>query len=160
MAKNLTISIVPVIVDNLLVCLTTHDLSIHSYFSDHSLQDKLIVLWMKIASKEVSLYTHLSVVSSAGLVACVVTPTDQQGWPHVFTCYGSSLTGNLLSVVWLAGLATCVCVLWLLPDRRLSAVWPAGLAACVHVLQLLPDRQPAERSFDTYVRVFRLLPDR
>ena len=90
-AKNLTVSIVPVIVDNLLVCLTTPDLSIHSYFSDHSLQDKLIVLWMKIASKEVSLYTHLSVVSSAGLVACVVTPPDQQGWPHVFTCYGSSL---------------------------------------------------------------------
>ena len=74
MAKNLTVSIVPIIVDNLFVCLTTPDLSIHSYFSDHSLQDKLIVLWMKIASREVNLFTHLSVVLSAGLVASVVTP--------------------------------------------------------------------------------------
>ena len=110
-AKNLTVSIVPVIVDNLLVCLTTPDLSIHSYFSDHSLQDKLIVLWMKIASREVSLYAHLSVVLSAGLVACVVTPPSP------------------------AGLAACVHVLRLLPDWQPAECGLAGrvchMCSCV-----------------------------
>ena len=47
-------------------------------------------------------------------------------------CCGSSLTGDLPCAVWLAGVAACVCVLWLFPDPRLPcAVWPAGVAACV-----------------------------
>ena len=42
----------------------------------------------------------------------------QQSLSHVFVCCGSSLTGNLPSAVWPAGLVACVCVLRLLPDRR------------------------------------------
>ena len=33
-------------------------------------------------------------------------------------CGGSSLTGDLPSAVWPAGVAACVCVLWLFPDQR------------------------------------------
>ena len=83
-------------------------------------------------------------------------------------CGGSSLTGDLPSAVWPAGVAACVCVWWLFPDRRLAlcglagrgdclcvccgssltgdlpcAVWPAGVAACVCVWWLFPDRRLA-----------------
>ena len=82
-------------------------------------------------------------------------------------CCGSSLTGDLPSAVWPAGLAACVCMclLRLLPDRRpaecglagrvgsmcvyvcvAAPPWPAELAACVCmcVLWFLLDRRPAE----------------
>ena len=53
---------------------------------------------------ELVLYTHFE----CGLVSRV-------GCMHVYC--GSSLTGDLLSAVWSAGLVACVGVLWLLPDR-------------------------------------------
>ena len=79
--------------------------------------------WIKIVSREVSLYyiRTLSVVSSAGLAACMCCGSSLTGdlpsavWPaglvpHVFVCRGSSLTGDLPSAVWPAGLVPHVCV--------------------------------------------------
>ena len=57
--------------------------------------------WITIASREVSLYyiRTLSAVSSAGLATCI------------YMCCGSSLTGDLPSAVWPAGLVRmCLCV--------------------------------------------------
>ena len=71
-AKNLTVSSCLFIVDNS-VCLLTHSLVSLTilFLSDHSIT--FYSAWIKIASREVSLYyiRTLSVVSSAGLAACI-----------------------------------------------------------------------------------------
>ena len=55
--------------------------------------------------------------------------------PHVFVCCGSSLTGDLPSAVWPAGLAphVFVCCGSSLTGDLPSAVWPAGFAPHVFV---------------------------
>ena len=58
----------------------------------------------RIQRGELVLYTHFE----HGLIRSIGC---------MYMCCGSSLTGNLLSVVWPAGLVTCVCVLRLLRDR-------------------------------------------
>ena len=47
---------------------------------------------------------------------CPAMRSGRQGWSNVFVCCGCSLTDDLPSVVWPAGLVACVRVLRLLPD--------------------------------------------
>ena len=56
----------------------------------------------------------------------------------VYVCCGSSLTGDLPSAVWPAGLAACVRVLWLLPDRRLAECGLAGRVGCMCTCVVAP----------------------
>ena len=106
--------------------------------------------WIKIASREVSLY-YIRTLSVRGLISrighmhmcCGSSLTGDLPsavWPaglvpHVFVCCGSSLTGDLPSAVWPAGLVphVFVCCDSSLTGDLPSAVWPAGLVPHVFV---------------------------
>ena len=91
-------------------------------------------------------------ILASGFVACLCFGSSLTGdlpsavWPaglvpHVFVCCGSSLTGDLPSAVWPAGLVphVFVCCGSSLTSDLPSAVWPAGLVPHVCVLWLLRD---------------------
>ena len=126
--------------DHSLVCLTTPwfvlpllGLSNHSFFSLTIVMDMLVAISYSaldedcIQRGELVLYnanwawcskhswSNVYVVAPPWQVNCWVW-SDRQGYLHVFMCCGYSLTGDLLSAVWLAGLVARVHVLWLLPN--------------------------------------------
>ena len=79
--------------------------------------------WIKIASRgELVLYMHFE----CGLISRI---------GHMHMCCGSSLTGELPSAVWPAGLVphVFVCCGSSLTGELPSAVWPAGLVLHVFV---------------------------
>ena len=61
-------------------------------------------------------------------------------------CCSSSLTRDMPSAVWPAGLVTCVCVLRLLPDRRCAEYDLASrvICMCLCIAAPLLDGRPAE----------------